>query len=217
MKRSIEILMISKSMKQMLQSDFLLSFPFLLQWCCLYPHFNYPLAHSPHFFSAVTLLCSHNFSPIHCALWLTHFRVPVFSSIPQFSIVIQHTGNWKHGSYHPSTDISPFLSTLCNSKFMCMLSCFSCVWLFETLWTVTHHATLSMGFSRKEYWSGLPCLPPEDLLTQGSNPRLLHLLHFRQILHWATWEAPKFMINHENHIPVSDLLFNLGEESKTFS
>ena len=33
-------------------------------------------------------------------------------------------------------------------------------------------------------------------LTQGSNPRLLHLLHFRQILHWATWEAPKFMINH---------------------
>ena len=168
------------------------------------------------FFSAVTLLSSHNVSPIHCALWLTHFSVPVFSSIFQFSIVIQHTGNWKHGSSHPSTDISPFLSTLCNSKFMRMLSCFSCIWLFETLWTVTHQAPLSMGFSRQEYWSGFPCLPPEDLLNQGSDPRLLHLLNFRQIFHWASWEATKFVINHENHIRVSDLLFNFSVESITF-
>ena len=33
----------------------------------------------------------------------------------------------------------------------------------ETLQTVTHQALLSMGFSRQEYWSGLPCLPPGDL------------------------------------------------------
>ena len=38
---------------------------------------------------------------------------------------------------------------------------------------------LSMGFSRQEYWSGLPCPPPGDLLTQGLNPRLLHLLHWQ--------------------------------------
>ena len=44
--------------------------------------------------------------------------------------------------------------------YACMLSCFSLVPLFVTLWTVTHQAPLSMGFSRKEYWSGLPC-PPE--------------------------------------------------------
>ena len=30
-------------------------------------------------------------------------------------------------------------------------------------WTVAHQAPLSMGFSRKEYWSGVPCPPPEDL------------------------------------------------------
>ena len=32
-----------------------------------------------------------------------------------------------------------------------------------TLWTLAQHAPLSMGFSRREYWSGLPCPPPEDL------------------------------------------------------
>ena len=31
------------------------------------------------------------------------------------------------------------------------------------LWTVAHQAPLSMGFSRQEYWSGLPCPPPGDL------------------------------------------------------
>ena len=50
---------------------------------------------------------------------------------------------------------------------VCMLSHFSCVRLFATLWTVAHQAPLSMGFSRQEYWSGLPCPPPGDLLNPG--------------------------------------------------
>ena len=44
-----------------------------------------------------------------------------------------------------------------------MLSCFSCVPLFSTLWTVACQAPLSMGFSRQEYWNGLPYPPPGDL------------------------------------------------------
>ena len=44
-----------------------------------------------------------------------------------------------------------------------MLNRFSHVQLFVTLWTVALQAPLSMGFSRQEYWSGLPCPPPEDL------------------------------------------------------
>ena len=44
-----------------------------------------------------------------------------------------------------------------------MLSCFSHVQLFAALWTVAHQASLSMGFSRQEYWSGLPYPPPGDL------------------------------------------------------
>ena len=51
-----------------------------------------------------------------------------------------------------------------------MLSCFSHVWLFMMLWTVAHQAPLSMEFSRQEYWSGLPCPPPEDLPNPGIEP-----------------------------------------------
>ena len=44
-----------------------------------------------------------------------------------------------------------------------MLSCFSCVQLSATPWTVGHQAPLSVGFSRQEYWSGVPYPPPRDL------------------------------------------------------
>ena len=51
---------------------------------------------------------------------------------------------------------------------MCaVLSCFSCVWLCETPWTVARQAALSMGFSRQEYWSGLPFPSPGDLPNPG--------------------------------------------------
>ena len=42
---------------------------------------------------------------------------------------------------------------------VCVLGHFSCVQLFATLRTVVRQAPLSMGFSRQEYWSGLPCPP----------------------------------------------------------
>ena len=41
------------------------------------------------------------------------------------------------------------------------------VWLFATPWTVACQAPPSMGFSRQEYWSGLPFLPPGDLPDPG--------------------------------------------------
>ena len=40
-------------------------------------------------------------------------------------------------------------------------------------------APLSMGFSRQEYWSGLPCSPQGIFLTQGLNPCFLCLLHWQ--------------------------------------
>ena len=52
----------------------------------------------------------------------------------------------------------------------CVLSHFSRVWFFVTVGTVAHQAPLSMGFSRQEYWSGLPCPPPGDLLYLGTQP-----------------------------------------------
>ena len=42
--------------------------------------------------------------------------------------------------------------------------------LFATLWTVAYQAPLSMGFSRQEYWSGLPCPSPGDLPGPGIEP-----------------------------------------------
>ena len=45
----------------------------------------------------------------------------------------------------------------CSAFFMLLLlSCVSHVWLFTTPWTVAHQAPPSMGFSRQDYWSGLP-------------------------------------------------------------
>ena len=68
------------------------------------------------------------------------------------------------------------VSSLCTASWKqetmhaCMLSHFSRVQLFVNTWTVTHHIPLSMAFSRQEYWSGLPCLPPGDLPDPGIKP-----------------------------------------------
>ena len=55
----------------------------------------------------------------------------------------------------------------------CVLSRFSRVRLFVIPWTVARQAPLSMGFSRQEYWSGLPCPPPGDLPHPGIEPESL--------------------------------------------
>ena len=43
--------------------------------------------------------------------------------------------------------------------------------LFVTPWTVAYQASPSMGFSRQEYWSGLPFSSPGDLPKPGIKPR----------------------------------------------
>ena len=55
-----------------------------------------------------------------------------------------------------------------HSLHTCMLSCFSHVWFFATLWTVAHQAPLSMGVSKQEYWSRLPFPLPGDLPSPGT-------------------------------------------------
>ena len=47
----------------------------------------------------------------------------------------------------------------------------SCVRLFVTLWTEAYQVPPSVGFSRQEYWSGLPFPSPEDLPAPGIEPR----------------------------------------------
>ena len=56
-----------------------------------------------------------------------------------------------------------FCTTCCaQSLQLCLTLC--------NLWTVAYKAPLSMGFSRQEYWSGLPCPPPGDPPNPGIEP-----------------------------------------------
>ena len=54
---------------------------------------------------------------------------------------------------------------------VCVCVLLSHVQLCGTPWTVTNQASLSMKFSRQEYWSRLPFPPPEDLPNPGTEPR----------------------------------------------
>ena len=60
-----------------------------------------------------------------------------------------------------------------------MLTCSSHVQFFATLWTVACQAPLSMGFSRQEYCSGLPCPPPGDLPDPVIEPASLTFPHWQ--------------------------------------
>ena len=62
------------------------------------------------------------------------------------------------------------LAPLCNATGGGGVQLLSHVQLFATLRTAAHQAPLSMGFSRQEYWSGLPFPSPGDLLDPGIEP-----------------------------------------------
>ena len=71
---------------------------------------------------------------------------------------------------------------------MCILSP---VQLFVTPWTVVHQAPLSVGFPRREYWSGLSFPSPEDLPDPGIEPvSLASAVLADGFFTAATWEAP---------------------------
>ena len=71
-----------------------------------------------------------------------------------------------------------------------MVSRFSHVQLVATLWTIARQASLSMGFSRQKYWSGLPFPSPGDLPNPGIEPESLMspALAGRFFTTSATWE-----------------------------
>ena len=102
--------------------------------------------------------CPSELCRLHCCkLCVTHCEYTSRSCICQKTVCIAYP--W-----------SCSLSTL----HACMLSHFSHVQLFATLWTVARQAPLSMIFSRKEPWRGWPCPPPGDLPNPGIKPMSLH-------------------------------------------
>ena len=74
---------------------------------------------------------------------------------------------------------------------LCMLSHFSHVQLFATLWTVARQAPPSMGFCRKEYWRGLPFSSPGDLPGPGIEPTSpAGQVDSLPLSHWASPKQP---------------------------
>ena len=73
------------------------------------------------------------------------------------------------------------------------LSHFSRVRLCQTPWTVACQAPLSMGFSRQEYWSGLPFPSPGDLPNPETEPASLEVscIGRRGFTTSAAWEYQK--------------------------
>ena len=72
-----------------------------------------------------------------------------------------------HGVAKSQTRLSDFSSLPLDVLRQGVVKLLSCVRLFATPWTVAHQAPPSMGFSRQEYWNGLPFPSPEDLPDPG--------------------------------------------------
>ena len=84
-----------------------------------------------------------------------------------------HTNFSKHIKLRFTLYCSLLTAIACLKKQHGVLSHFSRVQLFVTPWTIAHQAPLSMGFSRQEYWHGLPFPTPGDLPDPETEPRSL--------------------------------------------
>ena len=91
---------------------------------------------------------------------------------------------------------------LCVCVCVCVCTCacvhrhthmLSCVWLFETPWTVAHQAPLCLEFSKQEYWSVLPFPPPAALSDPGIKPASPASAG-GFFATWVSWEAQETWI-----------------------
>ena len=95
---------------------------------------------------------------------------PLYQQISKFKVLRQKK--------HSSKMLCYFSFCLVYQQLACMISCFSLVWLFTTLWAIACQTPLSLEFSRPEYWSGCHALLQGIFPSQGSNPHLFCLLHW---------------------------------------
>ena len=78
---------------------------------------------------------------------------------------------WQPGRFHhPWDSLGKNTGVGCHFLLQCMkvkVKSLSCVWLFATPWTAAYQAVPSMGFSRQEYWRGVPLPSPLGSRAQG--------------------------------------------------
>ena len=123
----------------------------------------------------------HVFQQSGCCL--SHSLGPSYSVILCFSITpkagsfigsaypLSKVPTWRRYvmTFNEHAEYMKIKSLLLNAACVCLLNCFSCVWLCDPM-DHSPPASLSMGFSRQEHWSGLPCPPPRDLSSSEIKP-----------------------------------------------
>ena len=163
--------------------------PFLLSLLCLInPNLDF-VSHS-----------NYNWPP---QVWMQ------FSSVQSLSRVRLFATPWTAARQaSPSRFLKPHM--LSNPACVHAKSLQSCPTLCH-LWTVAPQAPLSMGFSRKEYWSGLPCPPPENLSDPGIEPTSLAspALAGGFFTTSASWEAPNPAYTVFSYTYLTMIKFNL--------
>ena len=110
-------------------------------------------------------------------MWLNVFEMRFFFNIRTniaLSVLFCFILTFKHLPQKGGTFPLLFWYCICffslDRRSYILLFSHCCVRLFATPWIVPHQAPLSLGFPRQEYWSGLPCPPPGDLLDPGIEP-----------------------------------------------
>ena len=124
------------------------------------------------YFGAILFICSVMSDSLR-AHESQHTRPPCPSPTPRVHPNSCPLSWWCHPAI--SSSVIPFSSCLqsfpaSKKKKRKKVKSLSCVWLFVTPWTVAYHIPPSMGFSRQEYWSGLPFPSPGDLPDLGIDP-----------------------------------------------
>ena len=143
-------------------------------WAFSFSEVPYVLSRFSHVWLCDPMDCSLPGSSVH---WIIQARILKWVALP-FSRGSSPPRVWTWVSYIAGRfftirGIREAHSLSTESLHVCMLSCFSPVWLFETPWTVARQAPLSMGSFRQKYWSGFPCPPPGNLPHPQIKPTLL--------------------------------------------
>ena len=93
--------------------------------------------------------------------WLDGFTDSMDMNLSELQELVMDREVWRaviHGVAKSRTRLSDWTELNWTDGYHTL----SCVQFFVTLWTIASQAPLSMGFSRQEYWSGLPFPPPGD-------------------------------------------------------
>ena len=110
---------------------------------------------------------------IHAIMHI-HFKRIFAIHYPGFPCVLCNEVFWLFRSLlSPEMEVQEQFSRVTRALPACMLSRFSRIQLFETLWATACQAPLSTKFSRQEHWSELSCPPPRDLPHPEMEPKSL--------------------------------------------